>query len=90
MVSQHDIDTLKRVSSKYRVKKVVLFGSSLDPQRQGRDIDIAVDGVPPGDYYRYCGELMMALSRPVDIVDLAVPCKFVDLIMEEGVVVHDC
>ena len=86
MVSQNDIKTIKRVSGKYNARKVVLFGSSLDPQRQASDIDLAIDGIASKDYYRYCGELMMSLSKPVDIVDLSVPCKFTDLVLEKGVV----
>jgi len=31
---------------------------------------------------------MMSLSKPVDIVDLSVPSKFVDIILEEGVVLY--
>ncbi|MCK4629268.1 MAG: hypothetical protein KAT56_09710, partial [Sedimentisphaerales bacterium] len=79
MVSENDIETIKQLSSKYNAKKVVLFGSSLDSQREEHDIDLAVEGVASEDYYRYCGELMMALTKPVDIVDLSVPCKFVDI-----------
>ena len=88
MVSQNDIETIKQLSSKYNARKVVLFGSSLDSQRQANDIDLAVEGVAPKDYYRYCGELMMSLTKPVDIVDLSIPCKFIDLILEEGVVLY--
>jgi len=88
MVSQNDIEKIKELSSKYDVGKVILFGSSLDPQRQSKDIDLAIEGVAPKDYYRYCGELMMALTKPVDIVDLSVPCKFIDIIIEEGVVLY--
>jgi predicted nucleotidyltransferase len=88
MVSQNDIETIKELSSKYNVGKVILFGSSLDPQRQSKDIDLAIEGVAPKDYYRYCSELMMALTKPVDIVDLSVPCKFIDIIIEEGVVLY--
>ena len=88
MVSPHDMETIKQLSRKYDVKKVVLFGSALDSQHEANDIDLAVDGVPPESYYRYCGELMMALSKPVDIVDLATPSKFVDLILKEGLVLH--
>jgi len=88
MVSQNDIETIKRVSGKYNAHKVVLFGSSLDPQRQAYDIDLGVEGVASKDYYRYCGELMMSLSQPVDIVDLSVPCKFIDLVLEKGVVLY--
>jgi len=88
MVSQNDIETIKLLSSKYNVHKVVLFGSSLDSRQEANDIDLAVEGVASKDYYRYCGELMMALTKPVDIVDLSVPCKFTDIILEEGVVLY--
>ena len=88
MVSQNDIETIKHLSRKYHAKKVVLFGSSLDSQRQAKDIDLAIEGVASEDYYRYCGELMMALTKPVDIIDLSVPCKFNDIILEEGVVLY--
>jgi len=88
MVSQNDIETIKQLSSKYNAQKAVLFGSSLNSQQEGNDIDLAVEGVAAKDYYRYCGELMIALTKPVDIVDLSVPCKFVDIILEEGVVLY--
>ena len=88
MVSQNDIETIKRLSNKYNAQKVVLFGSSLNSQQEANDIDLAVEGVASKDYYRYCGELIMALTKPVDIVDLSVPCKFVDIILEEGVVLY--
>jgi predicted nucleotidyltransferase len=88
MVPKSDIETIKQLSRKYNAQKVVLFGSSLDPQRQANDIDLAIEGVSSKDYYRYCGELMMALTKPVDIVDLSVPCKFTDIILEEGIVLY--
>ncbi|MBC8481496.1 MAG: nucleotidyltransferase domain-containing protein [Planctomycetes bacterium] len=88
MISQNDIKVIKELSSKYVVGKVILFGSSLDPQRESTDIDIAIEGVAPKDYYQYCSDLTMSLSKPVDIVDLSVPCKFVDIILEEGVVLY--
>lgn len=88
MVSQNDIETIKRLSSKYHAGKVVLFGSSVDSEREANDIDLAIDGIPADKYYKYCGELMMSLSKPVDIVDLSVPSKFVDIILEEGIVLY--
>jgi predicted nucleotidyltransferase len=88
MLSQIDIDTIKQLSSKYKAKKVILFGSALDSKSHSNDIDLGIDGVATKDYYRYCGELMMSLSKSVDIVDLSTPCKFVDIILEEGVVLY--
>lgn len=88
MLSQNDIKTIKELSGKYDVGKVILFGSSLDSKRESNDIDLAIEGVASKDYYKYCGELMMALTKPVDIVDLSVHCKFTDIILEEGVVIY--
>ena len=88
MISQKDIETIKELSSKYRAGKVVLFGSSLDPKQEARDIDIGIAGVADSDYYDYCSELMMSLTKPVDIVDLSLACRFTDIILEEGVVLY--
>jgi predicted nucleotidyltransferase len=88
MVSQNNIEIIKQLSNKYNVQKVILFGSSLDLQGEANDIDLAIEGVAPEDYYQYCGELMMALTQPVDIIDLSVPCKFVDIVQKEGVVLY--
>ena len=88
MIKQEDIDKIKELSVKYNAGKVILFGSCLDPNRQSRDIDLGIDGIAPKDYYRYCSELMMTLTKPVDIVDLSVPCKFIDIILEDGMVIY--
>ena len=88
MISQNDIKTIKELSRKYDAGRVVLFGSSLNRQQESNDIDLGVEGVAPKDYYQYCGELMMALTRPVDIIDLSVPSKFTDIVLEEGVVLY--
>jgi predicted nucleotidyltransferase len=88
MVSKNDIETIRRLSDKYHASRVILFGSALDEHREPSDIDLAVEGVASSDYYRYCGELMMSLTKPVDIIDLSVSCKFVDLIRNEGVVLY--
>ena len=89
MVSQSDMETIRQLSRKFKVKRVILFGSSLDRQQQAHDIDLGVEGVAPEDYYRYCGELMMSLTRPVDIIDLSVPSKFVDLVRQEGIILYE-
>ena len=41
-----------------------------------------------GDFYRYYGDLMFALSKPVDIIDLSVSSKFSSLIKQEGVFLY--
>ena len=51
-------------------KRVLLFGSSLN-RRESRDIDIAVEGILPKDFFSYYGDLMLSLSKPVDIIDIS-------------------
>ena len=42
-------------------------------------------GVPEKDFYMFYGELLFALSKPVDVVDLSRKTRFVELILREGV-----
>lgn len=85
MISEADKKIIRDISGRYRAKRVLLFGSSLSPDRDSRDIDIAVEGVPAEDFFSYYGDLMLALSKPIDVIDLSVASKFVRLVREEGV-----
>jgi uncharacterized protein len=64
---------------------VVLFGSSLSPTQEYRDIDLAVEGIEEKDFYTFYGELLFALSKPVDIIDLSEKTRFIELILREGI-----
>jgi uncharacterized protein len=88
MIAQNDIDAICSLSQKFNARKVILFGSSVQNDRDPDDIDLGIEGVAPEDYYRYCGELMFALSKPVDIVDLSVQCQFTNLVRQEGIVLY--
>ncbi|MCG2711320.1 MAG: nucleotidyltransferase domain-containing protein [Candidatus Omnitrophica bacterium] len=88
MISETDKKIIKELSKKYHVKLVLLFGSSLDPAREGQDIDLAVDGIDPRKFFKYYGDLMLSLSKPVDLIDLSEPSKFVSLVKKEGVPIY--
>jgi predicted nucleotidyltransferase len=85
MITQADRHAIRTICRKYGVKRALLFGSSLDTTREARDIDVAVEGISPQDFFRFYGDLMFALSKPVDVVDLSGDSKFLDLIRREGV-----
>jgi uncharacterized protein len=85
MISEKDKKVIVDLSKKYHAKRVLLFGSSSDPLKEGRDIDLAVEGIAPGDSFDYYGDLMLNLSKPVDLIDLSETSKFVALIKEEGI-----
>lgn len=88
MITQKDKDTIETISRKYQVKRVLLFGSSIDPAKESHDIDLAVEGIAPKDFFKYYGDLLLKLSKPVDLVDLSESSKFVQLILQEGVLLY--
>lgn len=88
MITEKDKKTIREISEKYHIKRVLLFGSSLDTTRESHDIDIGVEGVSPGDFFRYYGELLFTLSKPVDVIDLSDTSKFIKLVKEEGMLLY--
>ena len=88
MINESDKQKIREISQKYHAKRVLLFGSSLDDTRESNDIDIAVEGISPGDFFEYYGELILKLSQPIDVIDLSDSSKFIKLIQQEGVMLY--
>ncbi len=88
MISESDRQQVEAICRKYGAKRALLFGSSLDSSREPNDIDLAVEGVSRRDFFRFYGELMFALSKPVDLVDLSGQSRFLDLIRRDGVALY--
>jgi predicted nucleotidyltransferase len=88
MIAQEDRDTIVRLAREYRVARVILFGSSAAEGREPHDIDLAVKGIEPRLFFRFYGDLLMRLSKPVDLVDLAYRSLFTELIERDGVVLY--
>lgn len=85
MIADKDREIIEKTAAKYRAKRVILFGSSLSPDRESRDIDIGVEGIDHKDFFTFYGELLCALSKPVDVIDLSTKSRFTELIRREGV-----
>ncbi len=88
MIDENDKKIIKELSEKYHIKRVLLFGSSLYPDKESRDIDIAVEGINPSDFFDYYGDLLLKLSKPVDVIDLSETSKFVTLVKKEGMPIY--
>jgi predicted nucleotidyltransferase len=84
MIADSDRRIIEEIAAKFHAKRVVLFGSSLSLE-DSRDIDIGVEGIDEKDFFTFYGELLCALSKPVDVVDLATDSRFVELIRREGI-----
>ena len=84
MISDSERQTIVKMATKYHAKRVLLFGSALSPDKESSDIDIAVEGIEEKDFFTFYGELMCALSRPVDVIDLSITSRFSELVNLEG------
>jgi len=86
----HVAETLVR---QYGAKRAILFGSVAQNRRLRRDsdIDLAVEGMPVGNFYRLVGDLRTPSGRSVDLVRLETAREsFRRLILVEGVLLaHD-
>lgn len=85
MITEKDRKTIQEIARKYHVSQVLLFGSALSEDVESKDIDIAIEGIADKDFFAFYGELLCALSKPVDVIDLSKTSKFVEMVRREGV-----
>lgn len=88
MISEEDKITLLKIAKKYKISKLYLFGSNLESEREANDIDIAIEGIPESEYFKFYGDLIFSLSKPVDLIDLRKKTQFTDLIKSEGILLY--
>ncbi len=84
MVDEIEKDLILACARKYGATELILFGSAVESEAY-RDIDLDVRGIPPASFFRFYGELLRKLARPVDVVDLSKPSPFTALIEKERV-----
>ena len=80
-----------RIARKHGVGKLYLVGSTLHSRKPApRDFDFAVAGVPSGAFFKFYGELIVALSLPVDLINLSgKQTKLKRLVLQEAVLLYD-
>jgi predicted nucleotidyltransferase len=83
MLNPQDEMAILACARKYGAKSVYLFGSSITSD-SANDVDLGVEGIRPGIFFRFYGELMMDVSKPVDLVDLNRDTTFSRLVLRDG------
>ena len=69
--------------------EIFLFGSLATGHiRADSDLDLAVRGCPPGQYFHILGQLLFELDHSVDLVNLDAPDAFTDRLQKEGALVR--
>lgn len=87
MISLKDKNKIVELADKYKVSQILLFGSALFKD-DFSDIDLAVKGIKPELFFKFYGELIFAVSKPVDLIDLDIENPFVKLVQQEGVKIY--
>lgn len=67
---ERELKKIAGISREFGAKKVILFGSCLEDIESAGDIDIAISGIKPREFFKYYGKVSMAVDGEVDIVDL--------------------
>ena len=88
MLSESDKTIILGCAQKYNVGAVYMFGSSLNPDAHARDIDLGVKGIHPTLFFKFYGELLRKLSKPVDVVDLSHQTLFNKLVEKRGAKIY--
>ena len=88
MINEKEKEVITHCARKYNVADVFLFGSSLEKDSEPNDIAIGVKGIEPGLFFRFYGELIKQLSRPVDLVDLSKKTLFTQLVEKNGIRIY--
>jgi len=88
VITDAEKETIAECARKYGARAVLLFGSALHCDRDYADIDLAVDGVDPGLFFKFYGELLRHLTKPVDLVDLSERSSFTEYVARKGVRIY--
>ena len=84
-----DIERAIEILREGGCREILVFGSVAEGQtRKGSDIDLAVRGCPPGDFFKLLGRLLMELRHPVDLVDLDREPRLAGFLERHELLVH--
>jgi len=86
---QRDLEQATLILKAGGCHAVFLFGSAATgTMHAGSDLDLAVRGCPPQQFFHLLGRLISTLEHPVDLVDLDLPSPFVEFLLAEGKLVQ--
>ena len=89
MISENDKQIIITWAKKYKVQELLVFGSSLEKGLEANDIDLAVRGISPRDFFDFQGKLLRFLTKPVDVVNLSNKSRFTETIEQNGVKIYE-
>ena len=88
MLPETERKQISEIASRYQPGKVFLFGSSVADYAKSHDVDIAVMGLKSELFFAFYRDLIFALEKPVDVIDLSPVHPLRELVLKEGVVLY--
>ena len=88
-VLERELAKIIRISKEFGVEKVLLFGSCVEEVESVKDIDIAVKGVKPEQFFEMYGRILGVIDSEVDLIPLEDAREhFSKRILEKGKVIY--
>ena len=91
MLSTRELKKAVGLAKKYKIGKLYLVGSILhNSAKNANDYDFAIDDYPKGTFFKFYGELFMAMSKEVDLIDLSgKKTLFDDIVKREAKIIYE-
>jgi hypothetical protein len=86
MISEKDKAIILKYAKRYNISTVILFDSGLDKE-DPNDIDIGIKGIEPELFFKFYGELLLEVSKHIDIVNLSKDNLFNRLVERRGEII---
>ena len=89
--ARKELPVATEILKKYGARRIFVFGSLCQTERfhPGSDIDIAVEGISPKQFFRAAADLMMAVDFPIDLEPLEeLEDVFRDMINKKGELIY--
>jgi len=83
MITENEKQILIEGAKKYNIGSLYIFGSSI-LNDDYNDIDVAVKNIKPEIFFKFYGELMLQMPKPVDVVNLDNENPFTRIIEQEA------
>ena len=83
--ARKDMEIAARILREAGASEVFVFGSAARGEgRPESDLDLAVRGLPPEKFFSAMAAATLAVSVPLDLVDLDEPNPFTEFLESEG------
>lgn len=87
MITEKDKSLIIESAKKYEAKYVVLFGTSASTL-ESNDIDIAVKGIKPENFFKFYAEIFKRATKSVDLINLNDKSAFNSLVEKNGIRIY--